>query len=90
MDDKEGSSKLSFPCEFTFKVIGKAEKSFEGEVMQIFRQHFPQLSEGAISLNLSKNGKYLAFSIKVTAQSKAQLDAVYQDLSASPHVLFAL
>lgn len=58
--------------------------------MRIMHQHFPGLGEGAISLNLSKNGKYLAFSIVVPAENKAQLDATYEDLSSSPEVLFAL
>lgn len=81
---------LSFPCQFTFKIIGRVNTEFEGEVLKIFRQHFPQLGEGAISQKLSKNGSYLALSITVQAQSQSQLDATYQALSAHPDVLFSL
>jgi putative lipoic acid-binding regulatory protein len=84
------SGKLTFPCQFTLKIIGLANAEFEGEVQEILRQHFPQLGEGAITMNLSKNGKYLAYTVKVLAISQPQLDAAYQDLSASPLVLFAL
>jgi putative lipoic acid-binding regulatory protein len=85
----EGSL-LSFPCEFTFKIIGLANKTFEGEVLKIFHEHFPQLGEGAISLKVSKNGKYLALTVAVQAESQSQLDATYQLLSHNPHILFVL
>lgn len=82
--------KLTFPCEFTFKIIGKANSEFEVAALEILRHHFPQFGEGAISTNLSKNGKYLAYTATVTVVSQAQLDAAYTDLSAHPLVLFAL
>jgi len=89
MSERE-PSKLTFPCEFTFKVIGLASDLFESEVLQVFRHHFASLSEGAISVKPSKNHKYTALSITVTAISQAQLDNIYQVLSHHPLVLFAL
>jgi putative lipoic acid-binding regulatory protein len=90
MSEKE-PSKLTFPCEFTFKVIGPATNDlFESEVLQIFRHHFPSMGEGAITSKLSKNDKYLALTILVTAASQAQLDNIYQVLSHHPLVLFVL
>lgn len=83
-------SKLTFPCDFTFKVIGYANGPFEQEVLQIFRQHFPQLGENAVSTNPSKNDKYLSLSIKVVATSQAELDNLYQVLTHHPLVLFVL
>lgn len=87
---KESSSALKFPCEFSFKVIGLANDQFQGEVLKIFRQRFPQLGEGAIRQTYSKNDKYIAFTITVHAVSQEQLDATYLDLSAHPLILFAL
>ncbi|MGD9591755.1 MAG: YbeD family protein [Candidatus Berkiella sp.] len=86
--DQKG--KLTFPCEFTFKIIGLANNEFEVAALTIMRNHFPQLGEGAITSNLSKNGKYLAYTATVHVISQAQLDAAYKDLSAHPLVLFAL
>lgn len=87
---KEEISALTFPCQFSFKVIGKATPEFEGEVLKIFRKHFPQLGEGAIRLSHSKKEKYIAYTVTVQATSQAQLDATYCDLSNHPLVLFAL
>lgn len=83
-------SKLTFPCEFIFKVVGNADGLFEGEMLQIFRQHFPQLGEAAITAKPSKNSKYVALSITVHATNQAQLDNLYQVLSRHPMVLFVL
>jgi putative lipoic acid-binding regulatory protein len=82
--------KLVFPCQFAFKIIGLANEEFEGEVLKIMTQHFPQLGEGAFTQKLSNNGKYLAFTVTVNAISQPQLDAAYLDLSKNPLVLFAL
>lgn len=82
--------KFTFPGHFTFKVIGLANGPFEHEVLQIFRQHFPKLGEGAVSINPSKNDKYVSLSITVVATSQAELDNLYQVLTHHPLVLFAL
>ncbi|MBS0289242.1 MAG: DUF493 domain-containing protein [Proteobacteria bacterium] len=82
--------KLTFPCEFTLKIVGMANNEFEMAVLKILHHHFPKLGESAISTKLSKNGKYLAYSATVQVVSQAQLDATYLDLSAHPLVLFVL
>lgn len=83
-------SLLTFPCPFTFKVIGSTGTDFEGAVFQIFRTHFPKISEGAIASKSSKNDNYTALSVTVTAESQEQLDATYQALTDEPLVIFAL
>ena len=81
---------LEFPCEFTIKIIGKAEESFEIEVLTLVRKHFPDTLEGALKLNHSRQKNYLAYSVSLQVQDQQTLDALYQDLSDSPLVLFAL
>lgn len=90
MADDGSPRQLQFPCQFTLKIIGHANEEFEGEVVKIINDHFPNLTEGAISLKPSKNSKFLAYSVTVEATSQAQLDAAYFDLSKSPHILFVL
>lgn len=86
----QSDSPLQFPCEFPIKVFGNTSDEFEIEVLTIIRKHVPDLSENALRTRPSKDGKYLALTIKITAQSKAQLDDIYRELSANPHVLMAL
>lgn len=81
---------LQFPCRFPIKVMGRSGDAFEFAVVQIMRRHIPNLSEGAISRRDSRQNNYAALTITIEAQSRAQLDAIYQDLTASDHVLMAL
>lgn len=81
---------LKFPCEFPIKVMGKATAEFEIFVLSTVRKHVPELSENAIEIRPSKQGNYLSITVTVYAQNKAQLDAIYQELTASKLVLMAL
>jgi uncharacterized protein len=81
---------LKFPCDFPIKIVGVANDEFEISVLTIFRQHFPDLSETAISARHSRDNKYLSLTVTVHAHSKEQLDKLYQDLTACEQVLMAL
>lgn len=81
---------LEFPCTFPLKAIGKNTADFEDFVVAIARNHIPWLDESSISSRPSNGDKYLGITITFTAQSQQQLDALYQELSASEHVLMLL
>ena len=86
----ENTSAITFPCQFPIKIIGKADSDFESSVIVILNKHFPGLPEGALQLSTSKQGHYIAITATVNAQSQAQLDSVYEELSHSPDVIMAL
>lgn len=79
-----------FPCSFPIKIFGMADEKFEIEAISIIRKHIPDLKENAIEHRPSRGGKYLAITITVWINNREQLDAIYQDLTKSPHVLMAL
>lgn len=81
---------LQFPCEFPIKVFGKADCNLDAVVFSLIRQHVPDLGEGAIRSRASSAGRYHSVTVVITAQSMAQLDAIYRSLTASEHVLMAL
>lgn len=81
---------LEFPCELTIKAMGLAEPAFELLVVELVRSHCPDLSEDAVSTRASKGGKYHSVSVLVNAQSREQMDALYQALTSHPKVLMAL
>jgi len=81
---------FTFPCEFPIKAMGKTGEDLEIAVMEIVNRHVDDIKEGAVSFNSSKGGKYTSITIAITAQSKAQLDAIYMDLTAHELVLYAL
>jgi putative lipoic acid-binding regulatory protein len=81
---------LGFPCEFPIKVMGRAEEGFEDLVVEIVRRHAPDLGEGAVQVRDSRGGNYLSVTVTIRAESRAQLDAIYRDLTGDERVLMAL
>ncbi len=81
---------LEFPCDFAVKAMGYADTDFDLLVVELVRRHAPDLSEGAVKTRPSKAGKYVAVTVHITATSKAQLDAIYMDLTAHELVVMAL
>ncbi len=87
---QEGETLLEFPCVFPVKAMGLTCDGFEIAVIEIINRHVDNLSEGALNMRPSKNGKYTAITITITAHSKQQLDNIYLDLTACEYVSMAL
>jgi putative lipoic acid-binding regulatory protein len=81
---------LTFPCTFPVKAFGRSDGDFEAIVTSIVRRHVPQLDDAAITRRYSHNGNYLAVTATFIAESRKQLDALYQELSGHAQVLMVL
>jgi putative lipoic acid-binding regulatory protein len=87
-DNKE--SALTFPCEFPIKVFGIQTDEFAIVVLELVQKHIPHVTQDATRTRPSQDGKYISVTILVPVESKAQLDAIYQELTGHPLVLMAL
>jgi uncharacterized protein len=83
-------SPFEFPCPFAIKAMGLAAPDFALLVVEIVRRHVPELGEGAVQVRPSSGGKYQSVSVHFQAESRAQLDALYRELSGHPRVLMSL
>lgn len=81
---------LEFPCDFPVKVFGTGGGDFPKLVLELVRRHAPETPADAVSKRPSKSGKYTAVTVMLRAESQAQLDAIYRELTGSPEVLMAL
>ena len=81
---------FEFPCLYKIKAMGLHEPNFDALVVEIVRRHHPDLKEGAVSHKPSRNGKYISVTVTIEAQSRQQLDAIYDDLTAHEKVLMRL
>lgn len=81
---------LEYPLEFPLKVIGANEEDFEPFVVEIVRRHVPDLLEENIISRLSGNDRYRSVDFHFIAQSRAQVDALYAELSSHKRVLVIL
>lgn len=81
---------FQFPTEFPVKVMGRDSESFRTLTLAIIERHAGPMTPDRISERMSREGKFLALTYTITAESRAQLDQIYQDLTDSGVVLVAL
>jgi uncharacterized protein len=94
----ETETLLTFPTIFPIKAMGRmkatdadaANRDFAQTVLAIVQKHAPEFDANTLEMRPSKNGNFIAVTATINATSKAQLDAIYQDLTANPLVLMAL
>jgi putative lipoic acid-binding regulatory protein len=87
---QEPESALAFPCLFPVKAMGSNVEEFGAHVRAIIGRHVVAADVASVSERESRGGRYLAVTVTVRARSRAQLDAIYRDLSADPRIAFAL
>lgn len=83
-------SPLKFPTEFPIKIMGRDTPEFHAVVEDILNRHAGPFSELPVKHQPSREGRFVSVTITITAQSRAQLDALYRELSAHELVLMAL
>lgn len=81
---------FQFPCDFPIKVMGRDSESFRSLTLAIIQRHAGPLAAGDITERLSSKGRFLALTYTIRAESRAQLDRIYQDLTDSGVVLVSL
>ena len=89
MSDEE-ESPLQFPCQFPIKAMGRTHCNLDLLVVEIVRKHAPDITEGAVYSRESAAGNYVSVTVVVNATSRAQLDAIYQELVDCESVIMAL
>jgi len=83
-------SPLTFPCEFPLKVTGQNNAEFRSIALGIVHRHVAMEDVRGIEERPSKTGKYLGLTYNIRATSRAQLDALYLELTACEKVLIVL
>lgn len=86
----DNSPVIEYPIDFPLKVIGVDEMDFEPFVLKIVRRHVPDLLEENIISRLSSSSRYRSVSVQFIAESRAQVDALYAELSSHERVLMIL
>ncbi|HEX5340166.1 MAG TPA: DUF493 domain-containing protein [Gammaproteobacteria bacterium] len=83
-------SPLTFPTEFPVKIMGRDTPDFHTLVADIFTRHVAPFESLAVTRQTSREGRFISITVLIVAQSRAQLDALYTELSGSEQVLMAL
>ena len=81
---------LAFPTPFPIKIMGRRESGFTTAVLAVILRHAPDFMPGTLETRPSREGKYVGLTATVNAQSREQLDALYQELCDLPSVVMVL
>ncbi len=74
-------SLLEFPCRFPVKVMGRDTAAFREAAFATVLQHVGDLSDDDVQSRSSRDGTFVAVTFMIEAQSREQLDGLYQALS---------
>jgi len=90
MTDAPDESLLDFPCRFPIKMMGRHGNRFRQVAIQLVETHTGKIPVDDISESSSSNGNFMSITVTIDAQSREQLDNIYQALSDHEEVLVAL
>ena len=86
----QDASLIEYPCEFPIKIVGHTRAGFAQAILDVVNRHAPDFDGATLQMKSSKHGKYLSITCVVNATSRAQLDALYQELCDHPLVVMVL
>jgi putative lipoic acid-binding regulatory protein len=81
---------VDFPGEFPIKVMGRQDSDLRALTQAIVERHAGALTDDRVRVRTSADGNFLAITYLVNAQSRAQMDGLYRELTACKAVLMAL
>ena len=86
---------LRFPTPFPIKAMGRmknaaSDEGFAQVVLRVVMKHAPDFDATTVEMRPSKNGNFISVTATINAQSKAQIDAIYLELTSNPLVLMVL
>jgi uncharacterized protein len=83
---------LKFPCLFPIKVIGlvTSAENFQDFVLDIILRHVSDLDISQVTNRLSQGGKYMSVSAIFVAESRVQVDALYEELGKYKDKIFMI
>ena len=90
MTEEGRTTLLEFPCEFPIKIMGARVDDFAQTVLDVVLRHAPDFDAATMQMRPSSKGNYLSITCTVNATSRAQLDALYVELSSHPLVKVVL
>ena len=79
-----------YPCQFPIKVIGESTEELQKTVIKVMASFGEAIHPDEISINHSKNEKYLSITFKIVAKSKEHIEQIYSELNAQKEVKMVL
>lgn len=83
--------KIEFPCpDYPIKVMGEASADFRSFVEAVICKHDSSFDITTVQVRDSREGRFQAVNVMITATGIDQLSAIFADLKANPAVRMVL
>lgn len=69
-----------FPCRFTFKAIGKDDRSFAARVVSVIRDELRLDDDPEFGVNRTTSGRHLCVTVEPTVPGAASVLAIYAQI----------
>lgn len=79
---------LTFPANFTYKIIGMAHPYLVGKVIKVVQNYIP--GDYSPILKYSSNGNYCSINITVIVSNFNQIEILYEEIGKIEFVRFVL
>lgn len=89
LDQIEGKG-FEFPCEYPVKAMGPNTPEFADTIVDLVKQHAPEVSSNSVHSKVSSTGKYQSVTVLVYALSKEHLISIYKDINTVDDVMWTL
>lgn len=83
-------SLIEFPCDLPIKVFGRNVAGFRETVAEIVKAHCVMLPTDKIREKHSRDSGYISLTITIKADSREQVDGLYQELCESDDIIMVL
>jgi putative lipoic acid-binding regulatory protein len=84
------TSLVEYPCDYPIKIMGRSRPGFAQMIVEIVVRHAPGFDPATVEMRSSREHNYLSLTCTIRAQSKLQLDSLYQELCDHPQVVMVL
>lgn len=84
------TSALQFPCRYPVKAMTRTGGGAADLVLEAVGRHAPGFDRNLVTVRNSRNGRFQSITVVVEAESRAQLEAIYTEISALDTVVMTL
>lgn len=78
--------KITFPCDYSLKIVGDAADDFTAHVCQVIVKHAPDFNETTLQVVKSRNGRFQSVRVTIIATGEQQIKQLFDDLKATGRV----
>ncbi|MFB9868197.1 HP0495 family protein [Vreelandella sulfidaeris] len=78
--------KITFPCDYSLKVVGDAADDFPACVCQVIVRHTPDFDATTMQVVDSRNGRFQSVRVMIRATGEEHIKEVFMALKATGRV----